>query len=256
MQAYSPAFARAYNMFWPGFAVETAPWLLEFHADAPIAQTNRNVLDLCCGTGQLAWAFLKDGYRVTGIDSSAAMLDIARENVRPFVEAGQASFLQADAARFSLAETYGLVVSTFDALNHLDDLAALRACFDCVFAVLAPEGVFLFDLNTRAGLLRWNGTFVEENAAALVITRGFFKGAHDRASILVTGFTRNPDGSFARFDESVFNTVFDLEAVRTELLGAGFTSAHCARLIDLDTPLDDPESEGRVWVVARKQRAE
>ena len=52
------------------------------------------ILDVCCGTGYLAGLLAARGYRVTGIDASAAMIGFARET------APEAEFSVADAARF------------------------------------------------------------------------------------------------------------------------------------------------------------
>ena len=42
------------------------------------------VLDLPCGTGRLAETLLEDGYRVVGVDISAAMLEVARRKLQRF----------------------------------------------------------------------------------------------------------------------------------------------------------------------------
>jgi hypothetical protein len=52
------------------------------------------------------------------------------------------------------------------------------------------------------------------------------------------------------FDETVFNTVFAIADVLAALRALGFAAAHAALLADLDTPLADPEREGRVFLVA------
>jgi SAM-dependent methyltransferase len=123
MQAYGRVFARVYNLKWAGFAQRIAPKLLEYYARSAIGSVNRCVLDLCCGTGQIALYFLEHGCQVTGIDLSEHMLDYARENARAYLAGGQARFIQADASRLALAERFGLVVSTFDALNHLESVS-------------------------------------------------------------------------------------------------------------------------------------
>jgi ubiquinone/menaquinone biosynthesis C-methylase UbiE len=117
-----------YNKRWTAFAYRVAPVLVEFYASTPVGQANRSILDLCCGTGQLALYFLERGYRVTGIDLSEHMLQYARENASSYVEEGQARFVQADAADFDMDEPVGLAVSTFDALNHLPGPEALQSC--------------------------------------------------------------------------------------------------------------------------------
>ena len=252
MQAYGPTFARVYNLRYTTFVQDVAPRILSYYERAPIAQANKSLLDICCGTGQLAVYFLERGYRVTGLDLSEHMLRYARENVAPYVESGQARLVHADASDFSLDEQFGLAVSTFDALNHLESEQALRQCFQCVFAALVPDGYFIFDLNTRAGLMRWNNMSVNDDEQITIITRGVYDGQSDRAATRITGFIRNPDGLYERFEQTAFNTAFDLQRVRAALLDTGWRHVHFARVQDLAAPIDEPEREGRAFIVANK----
>ncbi len=252
MQVYGPVFARVYNTMLVDFVNQVAPRILDFFANTPIGQTNRSVLDLCCGTGQLALHFLGRGYTVVGIDLSEHMLQLARQNASQYLASGQVQFIQGDATRFTLPTQVGLVTSTYDALNHLESLDALRNCFRCVFATLPNGGFFIFDLNTRIGLRRWNNINVYDRPDTLMILRGIFDGHGDRALTKVSGFARTSDGLYERFEETVFNTVFELRGVREALQDAGWKRVHFARVEDLRTPIDDPESEGRVFVIAEK----
>jgi SAM-dependent methyltransferase len=251
MQAYGPGFARVYNTRWLAFAKQAAPVILDFYAGISIGQVNKSVLDLCCGAGHLALHFLEKGYRVVGIDLSEPMLHHAEENAGRFLESGQAKFIKADAGDFTLDERFGLVVSTYDSLNHLDNEQTLKRCFQCVHAI--SDGYFIFDLNTRRGLTRWNSIHVEEGGEdALIITRGIYDGQSDRAWMRITGFVGLSNGLYERFDETVFNTVFEMERVRTMLLEIGWKNVYFARIQDLRTPLPEPENEGRVFIVASK----
>jgi SAM-dependent methyltransferase len=251
MQAYGPAFARAYQLRWGGFARQVTPRLIDFYAHTAAGQARRPVLDLCCGTGLAAQGFVEAGYQVTGLDLSPHMLAYARQNTAAHI-GWHARFVRADAARFALAGHFGLAVALYDALNHLPDLAALRSCFRCTADAVAPGGVFIFDLNTRLGLRHWNVTSVDDSPQALVITRSSFDGSGERAVLNVTGFLRRDDGAFERFDEAVYNTIFEIQTVLWTLLDVGWVSAYAARLGDLHTPLAAPEQEGRVFVVARR----
>ena len=251
MQAYGEDFARIYNEKWSGFAKQTAPYILNFYTSTPIGRTNKSILDLCCGTGHLAKYFLENGFRVVGIDLSAYMLHYARENAGRFIKSGQAKFVRADASDFALCERFGLVVSTYDSLNHLENEQALHNCFQCVSAVNA--GYFIFDLNTRSGLRRWNSIQVDESSEdALIISRGSFAEQGDRAWMTITGFATESNGLYRRSDETVYNTVFSMERVQRALCEAGWKNVHFARIQELSTPLDDPEEEGRVFIVASK----
>jgi SAM-dependent methyltransferase len=256
VQAYGPQFAKIYNLQWGGFARQVAPHLQEVYEATPLGKQEKTLLDVCCGTGQLALHFLEQGYRVTGIDLSEAMLQYAQENASEWVRKGQARFIQGDAAKFSVGEPVGLAVSTFDALNHLESLAALQSCFRSVYAALLPGGTFILDLNTRQGLQgRWNNIVVEDTEELLVITRGIYLQESNRAYTRISGFFRLENGLYERFEETAFNTAFDLQAVRAALLETGFAQAYFARQQDLMAAIEDPESEGRVFVITKKESA-
>lgn len=251
MQAYGRAFARVYNKSWATFANQVAPLIEQFYAGTEIGRQNRSVLDLCCGCGHLAAHFLQKGYTLTGIDLSEHMLQYARENTDNFVASGQARFIQADASDFTLDGSFGLVVSTFDSMNHLSDEQALTSCFRCVHSVC--DGYFVFDLNTRRGLRRWNSMKVDEfSEDFLIITRGIYDGEGDKAWTRITGFIREDSGLFERFDETVYNTVFKLRGVEEALREVGFKSIHFARFRELENPIPDPEELGHIFVVAGK----
>jgi ubiquinone/menaquinone biosynthesis C-methylase UbiE len=253
MQAYQRPFARVYNRRWTNFSQALAPRLLAYYESAAPEPVDKTLLDLCCGTGQLAVHFLAQGYRVTGLDLSADMLALARENCQIYTEAGQAQFIQGDAADFQLEKPVGLVVSVFDSLNHLESFDALQACFRCVYRALNTQGLFIFDLNTRCGLTRhWNGINVDDTQELMLVNRAIYDGLSDRAYTRISGFVQNQDGTYERFEETIYNTVFNMQTVKEALLAAGFLFVHFAHGHDLAAPLEDPESVSRVFLVARK----
>ncbi len=252
MQAYGKGFARVYNQRWINFAQQVAPRLRAYYETTPPGQNHRTLLDVCCGTGQLAVHFLDHGYTVTGLDLSADMLDYARSNAAPYVVGGQAAFVQADAADFKVDGRFGLAVSTFDALNHLPGLEALQGCFTSVFPALEEGGSFIFDLNTRAGLSRWSSISVDDTPEMMIVNRGLVDYANHRAYMHISGFQRISENLYERFEETAYNTIFDLDAVQAALFASGFRTARFCRLQDLYTPLTEPDAETRVYVVAEK----
>jgi SAM-dependent methyltransferase len=249
-QAYSESFARYYNRTGADFARQLAPRIYAWHQLSTGSPPAR-VLDVGCGTGQLAHYFLDRGCRVTGIDLSPSMLEFARQNNADFIASGVAEFIEGDATNFTVDPTFDLAVSTFDAINHLPDFAALRSCFASVGAVTDSNGRFVFDLNTRGGIRRWNGVLVQDGHDQWVLQRGLYDGG-DRALMMITGFSRVDDGHYERFEECVYNTLFDLEQVLDLLAETGWVDAYCARLDDLATAVQQPEALDRAVVIARK----
>jgi len=253
MQAYGEGFSRVYNLLWTGFAAQVSPLIYDFYLQQAGAEDRKTLLDLCCGTGQLASYFLYQGFKVTGLDLSEHMLSYAKENTKSYVEKGQADFIQGDASNFKLKQKFGLVVSTFDALNHLPDESALNGCFQSVFQVLNDGGWFIFDLNTCEGLRRWNGCIVDDsNPRALIINRGLYLPQEKRSWTNITGFYLEENGFYSRFDEIAYNTIFDMDWVHQALLDVGFNNAFPARIADLNQPIDSPETEKRIFFVAQK----
>lgn len=78
-RAYARDFAAAADMCAPTFVA------------AVDARPGMHVADICCGHGMLTKALVATGARVTGVDFSAAMLELAREN------APGARFVEGDA---------------------------------------------------------------------------------------------------------------------------------------------------------------
>ncbi len=252
-QAYGEAFAAAYDRQFTFFATHFAPRLRAFFDETEAMQGRpKTLLDVACGTGQLATEFLANGYRVIGIDLSPHMIELASKNNAEALEAGSATFEVADAASFQIDDSVSFALSTFDALNHLPDVAALAGCFASVYESLDSPGIFVFDLNTAKGLERWNGITVHDAEEHLIVNRGIYAPGADRAYTSITGFLQNPDGSYNRFKEFAYNTVFSVDEVKQQLSEAGFT-AYAADGKDLTTPVDDAESLGRAFFVCAKR---
>ncbi|MFN3648858.1 MAG: class I SAM-dependent DNA methyltransferase [Armatimonadota bacterium] len=252
MQEYGEVFARVYDNRWAGFARRVAPAVLDFLAARSVDAKNRSILDLCCGTGQFSIEALKRGYRLVGVDASEAMLRHAARNTAPFVEASQARFVCADARDFTLDEQFGAAVALYDSLNHLDGENELRACLRRVAEALVPSGYFIFDLNTRARLEKWTGVTVTDEAELMLVSRSMYIPEQSKAYARISGFVRGSDHRYDRFSETFFNTAFDLQSVEVLLQESGWYSIYFAREPELATPISTPESEDRVFVIARK----
>jgi len=72
--------AWLYNRYWGNNFTKPALSMLKKSGALSRTPTTSTILDLCCGTGQLAHALSAMGYHVTGIDGSEQMLQFARRN--------------------------------------------------------------------------------------------------------------------------------------------------------------------------------
>jgi len=246
MPPYGPQLARLYDRHWSSYAQNAAPLLREFFEARPIAQHNPSVLDLGCGTGHLALHFLSTGCPVMGLDLSEEMLYWARLHCRRFILSHQASFSRKDIRRFDAPLPFGLVLSTYNTLNHLS-LDGLKTCFQSSFDALVIGGWALFDLNTALGFSEWSD---EERLAhpdgTIQVVRSFDASAS-------TGhlFIKGTDGG-SGFSECIENFAHPIQSCLDLLAGLGFSKVYAARVDDLETPLARPEEEKRVFLVASK----
>ena len=69
-------YADLYHKMYQGFIDYDEEY--QFYKELLDKHAARNILEIGCGTGQLAKRFLKDGYTYTGIDVSMPMLEYAQ----------------------------------------------------------------------------------------------------------------------------------------------------------------------------------
>lgn len=208
-------FAWFYSQGWAEDYHKQARAVFEGHV-FPRLPPGARVLDLCCGTGDLALALQARGYRVTGIDGSPEMLRYGRERVP------EAEFLLEDARTFRLEAAFDAVVSTFDSLNHILELAELENVFRNVHRALVPGGLFVFDMNMEECFeTLWRGADATVGDRSVSITQGSYDRSRKlgRADVTLFGLE---DGVWRRSDVSVFERCYPREEIEAALAGAGF----------------------------------
>lgn len=119
---------------------------LAMYAGFATAVEGGGVLDLACGTGRVTLPLAATGHRVTGIDLSPAMLDIARGKVAAAGLEDRVRLVHADMRHVDLGTTFGLVVITLNSLMHLETQAAQLEALACAAHHVAPPGRLVVDL--------------------------------------------------------------------------------------------------------------
>ncbi|MDX3925485.1 MAG: methyltransferase domain-containing protein [Shinella sp.] len=115
-------------------------WAADLEFCRTLAKDARSVLDLGCGTGELAVA-LAEGRDVVGVDPARAMLDIARGK-----PAGRGvDWVEADARTVQLARRFDLILLTGHAFQVFLTGEDRRAVLQTIAAHLAPGGRFILD---------------------------------------------------------------------------------------------------------------
>ena len=127
------------------------PDLGDFDADLQMyeqfaARCDSPVLELGCGTGRVLIPLARLGYRITGIDASAAMLEKAREKVEAEDLQGRVTLVEQEMGELALEERFNLAFAALNSFAHLhttdDQLAALAR----IHQHLNPGGLLVLDL--------------------------------------------------------------------------------------------------------------
>ncbi|MDI6891226.1 MAG: class I SAM-dependent methyltransferase [Thermodesulfovibrionales bacterium] len=103
----------------------------------------KTILDLGCGTGGHALILAKRGYKVTGIDRSSSMLEIARKKAE---WAGLViEFIEGDITGVSLNRKFDAVISMFAVMSYQTTNDAIAKVCKLAKESLVPGGLFIFD---------------------------------------------------------------------------------------------------------------
>jgi SAM-dependent methyltransferase len=243
MSAYDD-FAWFYNRYWNEEFHSLAFPILERIWLSRVAPPG-HILDVCCGTGHLAGLLTARGYRVTGIDASASMIEQARENVP------QAEFIHCDAAEFRSKTRFDAAVSTFDSLNHIVSLEDFRSAMRRTASTLKAGAPFAFDLlHERAYQTHWGETFaLVRDDHVLTITGGGYDFRNRVAQCSLTMF-RRMEGAWQRSDSVVQERCYTDEEIGGALAEARLGETVCYDAADLG--MAGQLGEGRTfYVVAR-----
>lgn len=237
--------AGLYHTYWADWYLPAALPALEelFFSRLP---ARARVLDVCCGSGHVTKELVRRGYVVTGMDSSAELIGIAKR------ELPEANFRVEDARALRLEGTYEGALSTFDSLNHILKLDDLRSVFTGVRDALEPGGLFVFDINTEEAytvdLREWRVN-ISENEAGLM--RGVYDFATKLAETELIWFVRAPETDCWRRRQSVVRErSYEVPEILHALRGVGFQKMDAIAAIEAGVSAE--LGFGRVFVSVRR----
>ena len=217
MTFYGPEQAAIHDERFGDLARDAARLVRARLQDAGI--TSGLVTDLGCGSGILAAAVSDGGYDATGVDLSAAMVDLARAAVPG------ATFTVGSVHDVAIAPSVA-VTATGEVLQYATDpragLDVLRVLSGRVHDALAPGGVFVFDVSTPGRNLGLDVRHVFHDHDTWML------GMHatergDRLVRRIVILVREADGRYRRVDETHDLCLYEPAAVTTVLEDAGFT---------------------------------
>ncbi|MBA2878899.1 class I SAM-dependent methyltransferase [Anoxybacillus ayderensis] len=240
-----------------------ASWYDQLMSDAPYDQwcalveravssyqTGKRMLDLGCGTGELALRLAEKGFDVTGIDVSEQMLAIAQMKAQ---ERGvDLSFFQQDMRDFGPFEPFDTIVIFCDSLNYLLQEEDVVATFSRVYDQLKSGGLFLFDVHSlfkMENVFLQHGTFASNDDEVSYIWNCYPGSWPHSVEHELTFFVRLDEGVYERVDEMHVQRTYDVDRYATWLKQAGFRLLHIWADFTEQQPTNESE---RIFFIAQK----
>lgn len=208
------------------------------------------LLDLGCGTGKMTRLLAKAGYDMIGVDNSADMLEIAREE--EYENTDRILYLLQDMRSFELYGTVRAIVSICDSVNYILEEDDLREVFRLVNNYLDPAGIFIFDLNTVYKYREMLGetTISENRAEGSFIWDNYYDEESSINEYDLTLFIREDGDLYRKYEETHYQRAYELDTVKRLLTEAGmeFVTAY-----DAFTREPIKEDSERIYIIAREK---
>ena len=210
----------------------------------------RALCDCACGTGAMSVRFAGRGIRVTGVDLSGDMLELARQKALQF--GVQAMFVRQDMCALELPRPVDALVCACDGVNYLLDDARLRAFFTRARQSLKPGGALAFDISSAYKIRQTlgNNFFGEDRGDVAYLWSNRFDAAAQTVAMDLTFFTREADGRYRRFDELHVQKAHEPEHLLALLAECGFSGAQLYGDRHFDPPAPD---EPRIHIAAIRE---
>ncbi len=174
-----------------------------------------SVIELGCGTGNLAALIANENVSYTGVDLSSDMIDIAIEK-----NIINSTFIVNDMSIYTNEKSYDLCLCICDSINYLHSKELVEKTFQNAFCLLEENGTFVCDTHS---LFKVNNVF--DNYAQEINEEDFYlnwrvkKIDSHRIKHFVMIETED-----ARIEEIHDQYIFDLDFYKQSLLQVGFKS--------------------------------
>lgn len=220
MSAYG-AFAELYDQLMDDF--DYPAWAeYYFQLIGSLGVSPKTLCDCACGTGSLTIQFASKGLRVTGVDISGEMLEIAADKARR--NGVQAMFVRQDMSKLKLPRPVDALICSCDGVNYLLTDAQVQDFFHCAHAAIKPGGVLAFDISSAYKLERvlGNGFFGEERDEVAYLWSNRWDAQRQTVQMDLTFFQREASGLYRRFTENHVQRAHDPIRLKSMLEACGF----------------------------------
>ena len=209
------------------------------------------VAELGCGTGQITERMASSGYDMIGIDNSISMLDIA--NTKKAENNSSALYLCQDMREFELYGTVAAIISICDSINYITDESDLLKVFMLVENYLDPNGIFIFDFNTRHYYrdIVADSTIAEDRDNISFIWDNYYDEDSNINELALSLFVQEADSKlYRKYEELHYQRGYTLNEIISLIEKSGLALVNA---YDAFTKKAATENSERIYIIAKER---
>jgi SAM-dependent methyltransferase len=206
------------------------------------------ILDLGCGTGTITEMLAKKGYNLIGVDNSIDMLIQATANAKQ--SNANILYLNQNMCKFKLHEKVDCIISICDCVNYILEEEALLSLFNTSKNYLNPNGLFIFDVNTKykyQNILADN-SFSETFDDCAYIWENFFDEETSINEYFTCFFTRTKSNLYERHEELHYQRAYSIEEIKNII---DKSELQLVEILDTETLTQPTQKSERIYFVLK-----
>ncbi len=148
---------------------------LDLYSNFAEACGGGKILELACGSGRALLPLAREGYVLTGVDTSASMLELARQRLQEEGLSARCTLVQQDICTLQLGQKFRLAFIALGSFAHIITRTQQQQALTAVRAHLTPGGTFIVDISNAdarylenlGGQMLHQGTWTREDGSYL-----------------------------------------------------------------------------------------
>ncbi|QOY36214.1 class I SAM-dependent DNA methyltransferase [Anaerobacillus isosaccharinicus] len=210
---------------------------------------HRQILDVGCGTGNIAIPLSKHGLQVTAVDLSEEMLFVAKE--KSDAAKAEVQFFQQDMRELEGLGEFDVVISLCDCINYLNNEQEINVTFQRISHHLKKNGLFIFDVHSihKVEAIFTGHTFAHNGQEISYIWECFAGEEEYSVDHDLSFFVENEEGMYERYDEFHKQRTYTIETYEKALKNSGFEVIS----ITGDFSLETLEENAERWFFVTKK---
>lgn len=168
-----------YDLIAPFYDIEHAHFAEDLDTYLNFAELcNGPIVELACGSGRVLLPLAHAGYEVTGVDSSAKMLTIARQQLEEAGVIAHCTLVQQDICTLQLGRKFRMAFIALGSFAHLTTRKQQQQALASVRTHLSKGATFIIDISN-------DDARYMENLSGQVLHQGTW---HDKHGTILTHF--------------------------------------------------------------------